>query len=59
MVRMNFIFNLINLAAVEKTNRKNIIELQYCTGMNRRDIQLWDGTSAGPEPLLFQNNLWN
>ena len=24
--------NLINLAAVEKTKRKNIIELQYCTG---------------------------
>ena len=24
--------NLINLAAVEKTKQKNIIELQYCTG---------------------------
>ena len=51
---MNFIFilpikmagavtesNLINLAAVEKTKRKNIIEPQYCysTGMNRREIQ--------------------
>ena len=50
MVRMNFIFvlpikmaispgavtggNLINLSAVEKTKRKNIIELQYCTGMS-------------------------
>ena len=32
MVQMNFIFNLINLAAVEKTKGKNIIELQYCTG---------------------------
>ena len=31
--------NLINLAAVEKTKRKNIIELQYCTGMSRREIQ--------------------
>ena len=28
--------NLINMAAVEKTKRKNIIELQYCTGMSRR-----------------------
>ena len=36
---MNFIFNLINLAAVEKTKRKNIIELQYCTNMSRREIQ--------------------
>ena len=26
--------NLINLSAVEKTKRKNIIELQYCTGMS-------------------------
>ena len=25
--------NLINLAAVEKTKRKNMIELQYCTGI--------------------------
>ena len=33
---MNF---LINLAAVEKTKRKNIIELQYCTGMSWREIQ--------------------
>ena len=31
--------NLINLAAVEKTKQKNIIELQYCTGMSRREIQ--------------------
>ena len=31
--------NLINLAAVEKTKHKNIIELQYCTGMSRREIQ--------------------
>ena len=31
--------NLINLAVVEKTKRKNIIELQYCTGMSRREIQ--------------------
>ena len=36
---MNFIFNLINLATVEKTKRKNIIELQYCTSMSRREIQ--------------------
>ena len=35
MVRMNFIINSINLAAVEKTRRKNIIELQYC----RREIK--------------------
>ena len=26
--------NLINLTAVEKTKGKNIIELQYCTGMS-------------------------
>ena len=31
--------NLINLAAVEKTKGINIIELQYCTGMSRREIQ--------------------
>ena len=31
--------NLINLVAVEKTKRKNINELQYCTGMSRREIQ--------------------
>ena len=31
--------NLINLAAVEKTKRKNIIELQYCTCMSRREIK--------------------
>ena len=31
--------NLINLAALEKTKRKIIIELQYCTGMSRREIQ--------------------
>ena len=37
--RINFIFNLINLAAVEKTKRKNIIELEYCTGMSPREIQ--------------------
>ena len=37
---MNFIFNFINLAAVEKTKgKKNIIELQYCTGMSRRKIK--------------------
>ena len=38
---MNFIYNLINLAAVEKTKRKkkNIIELQYWTGMSRKEIQ--------------------
>ena len=39
MVQINFILNLINLAAVEKTERNNIIELQYCTGMSRREIQ--------------------
>ena len=41
MVRMNFAFNFIkiNLAAVEKTKRKNIIELQNCSGMSRREIQ--------------------
>ena len=53
MVRMNFILpnkmaishqvlslggDLINLAAIEKTKRKNITELQYCTGMSRREI---------------------
>ena len=43
MAKLNFIFilplpgavtegNLICLTAVEKTKRKNIIELQYCTG---------------------------
>ena len=31
--------NLINLTAVEKTKRKNIIELKYCTGMSRREMQ--------------------
>ena len=31
--------NLTNLAVVEKTKRKNIIELNYCTGMSRRKIQ--------------------
>ena len=54
MVLMNFILpnyngnitpgavtggNLINLAAIEKTKRKNITELQYCTGMSRREIK--------------------
>ena len=34
---MNFIFNLVNMAAVEKT--KWNYELQYCTGMSRREIQ--------------------
>ena len=37
MVRMNFISNIINLAAVEKTNEKNIIELQYCTSMHESE----------------------
>ena len=35
-----FKFNLINLAVVEKTKqkkKKNIIELQSCTGMSRRE----------------------
>ena len=31
--------NKINLAAVEKTKQRNIIELQYSTGMSRREIQ--------------------
>ena len=31
--------NLINLAAIEKTKPKNITELQYCTGMSRREIK--------------------
>ena len=54
MVQMNFILpikmanispgavtedNLINLAAIEKTKRKNITELQYCTGMSWREIK--------------------
>ena len=39
MVQMNFIFNLINLAALEKTKRKNIIELQYCTGKYKIKIE--------------------
>ena len=39
MVRMNFILILINLAAVEKTKRNNIIELQYCTDISRGEIQ--------------------
>ena len=39
MVLMNFIF--INLAAVEKTKRKNKIELQYYTGMSQREIQIF------------------
>ena len=30
--------NLINLAAVEKTERTNMIELQYFTGMSRSEI---------------------
>ena len=30
---MNYIFNLINLAAVEKTKQTNIIECQYSTGI--------------------------
>ena len=30
---------LINLATVEKTKLENIIELQYCTGMSRKEIQ--------------------
>ena len=29
----------MNLAAIEKTKRKNIIELQYCTGMSRRETK--------------------
>ena len=29
----------MNLAAIEKTKRKNIIELQYCTGMSPREIK--------------------
>ena len=29
----------LNLAAIEKTKRKNRIELQYCTGMSRREIK--------------------
>ena len=36
---MNFILNLINLAAGEKTKGKNISELQYCTGMSQGEIQ--------------------
>ena len=32
---MNFILDLINLAAVEKTKGKTLIELQYCTGMSQ------------------------
>ena len=32
MVQMNFIFNLIKQAAIEKIKRKNIIESQNCTG---------------------------
>ena len=39
MVRMNFIFNLINLAAVEKTKQTNIIECEYSTGMSRSKIK--------------------
>ena len=50
MVRMNFILpikmalshqvlSLINLAAIEKTKRKNITELQYCTGMSRGEMK--------------------
>ena len=31
--------NLINLTAVKKTKQKNRIELKYCTGMSRREIQ--------------------
>ena len=31
--------NLINLPAVEKTKQKNIVELQYSTGMSRREIK--------------------
>ena len=31
--------NLINLAAIEKTKQKNIIELQYCIGISRREIK--------------------
>ena len=31
--------NLINLAAIEKTKRKYITELQYCTGMSRKEIK--------------------
>ena len=37
---MSFIFNSINLAAEEKAKGKNIIQLQYCTGMSRREIKL-------------------
>ena len=35
MVRMDFIFSLIK----EKTKRKNIIELNYCSGTSRREIE--------------------
>ena len=31
--------NIINLAAVEKIKRKNIIGIQNCTGMSWREIQ--------------------
>ena len=36
---MNCIFNLINLAAVEKTKQTNIIECQNSTGMSRSEIK--------------------
>ena len=36
---MNFIFNLINLAAVEKTKQTNITECQYSTGMSRSKLK--------------------
>ena len=39
MVRMNFIFNLINLAALEKTKQTYIIEFQYSTAMSRSEIK--------------------
>ena len=31
--------NLINLAAIEKTKRKTLTELQCCTGMSRKEIK--------------------
>ena len=34
--------NLINLAAGEKTKRKNITEHQFCTGMSRKEIKKYN-----------------
>ena len=31
--------NFINLTVVKKKKRKNIIQLQYCTGMSQREKQ--------------------